>query len=151
MASKLPVNFDDESNVVGNMIALVDSEFNNMMIASVGMSSSTPMIEIETIIHVTVVLKEDSYALSIHKKGEALGPAHKLGFDVHRIASCPNNSSTPISNYNTTLPMEENLTIVSPEWFYLPSLPILSSIYCEVLNSSSTLEVNNNQCFFMNN
>ncbi|KAF0522612.1 hypothetical protein F8M41_015504 [Gigaspora margarita] len=76
--------------------------------------------------------------------------AHKLGFDVRRIIVCPNNLGTPILNYNTTLPVDENLITVFPEWFH-PSLPILSFIDYETLNSLSSWEDNNSQSFFIDN
>ncbi|CAG8779714.1 7947_t:CDS:2, partial [Dentiscutata erythropus] len=77
--------------------------------------------------------KSDTSNLAVFQKlnQDYTRKAHKLGFDIHRIVASPNNSDVAIPNYNTILPIEENLIMA--------------------LNSSSTWEDNNNQCFFTNN
>ncbi|CAG8694614.1 39683_t:CDS:1 [Gigaspora margarita] len=200
---QLPLDFNDESYVFGNVTASVDNEFSNM-VASVGTSSFTPMLEMETLPSYVVSQNSlDDPSINSTSRAEPKnlhacdycknskvkcnnldnnsckrcvergltctfspqkrrGPkpgnktrsdtsnwvafqklnqnyaqkAHKLGFDVRRIIVCPNNLGTLILNYNTTLPVDENLITVFPEWFH-PSLPILSSIDYEA--------------FFMNN
>ncbi|CAG8786884.1 15941_t:CDS:1 [Gigaspora margarita] len=59
--------------------------------------------------------------------------AHKLGFNVHRIVACPNNSGT-------TLPVEKNFIMVSPEFMVHPSPQlILSSSDCETEKSPKSI------------